>query len=74
MNTESFGRKLKKEACLQAEVGRNSQRCRKSELPEIGNGSKVGTRKSEIKIFFGNRKSEGKKRRKSEIGRRKSEK
>nr|CAD2147163.1 unnamed protein product [Meloidogyne enterolobii] len=56
------------------EVGRNSQRCRKSELPEIGNGSKVGTRKSEIKIFFseiGNRKGKNAGNRKSEGGNRK---
>nr|CAD2181530.1 unnamed protein product [Meloidogyne enterolobii] len=31
-----------------------------AEVSEIGNGSKVGTRKSEIKIFFGNRKSKEK--------------
>jgi len=43
--------------CWKAEVGRNSQRCWKSEESEIETGSKVGTRKSEIKIFF--RKSEG---------------
>jgi len=37
----------------QPEVGRNSQRCRKSGEPEIGTGS---SRKSQIKLFFGNRK------------------
>ena len=31
------------------EMDRNSQRCRKSEEPEIGTGSKVGTRKSEFR-------------------------
>ena len=33
------------------EVGRNSQRCRKSELSEIGNGSKVGTRNSDLPLL-----------------------
>ena len=56
---------------LRPDVGRNSQRCRKSELSEIGNGSKVGTRKSEIKIFF--RKSEIGRKKTPEIGNRKAE-
>ncbi|CAK5103980.1 unnamed protein product [Meloidogyne enterolobii] len=47
-------------------VDLNSQRCRKSEDPEIGTGSKVGNRNS--KIFFGNWSAEGK-----NVGNRKSE-
>jgi len=38
------------------EVGRNSQRCRKSEEPEIGTGSKVGNQKSKFFSEIGNRK------------------
>ena len=52
-------------------MDRNSQKCRKSEEPEIGTGSNVGTRKSEIRFFF--RKSEVGNRKEKHVGDRKSE-